>query len=312
MIWLVGAGGMSVDYAKVLTSQKKEFTVIGRGEASAKDFEKKTGSLVERGGLASFIEKSSVIPKAAIVSVGVEQLYNATVELLACGVKYILVEKPGCLLSSELEELRDFALGKKAKIFIAYNRRFYSSVLEAQKLVEQDGGVTSFNFELTEWSHVIEELDKKPEILSSWFLGNSTHVADLAFFLGGKPKSISCYTSGRLDWHPSSSIFSGAGVSSKGALFNYGANWESAGRWSVEILTKKNRYILRPMESLLVQKRGTIPQIAVELDDELDKDFKPGLFKQVDAFLNRDIIRLCSIDEQISSFTTYKKMAGYK
>jgi len=312
MIWLVGAGGMSVDYVKVLTSLKKEFTVIGRGVASAKDFEKKTGISVERGGLASFIKKSPDIPEAAIVSVGVDQLYNTTVELLACGIKYILVEKPGCLLSSELEELRDFSLSKKAKIFIAYNRRFYSSVLETQKLVEQDGGVTSFNFELTEWSHVIEKLDKKPEILFSWFLCNTTHVADLAFFLGGKPESISCYTSGNLDWHPSSSIFSGAGVSSKGALFNYGANWESAGRWSVEILTKKNRYILRPMESLLIQKRGTIPQIAVELDDELDKDFKPGLFKQVDAFLNHDIVRLCSIDEQISSFTTYKKIAGYK
>jgi len=134
----------------------------------------------------------------------------------------------------------------------------------------------------------------------------------LAFSLGGKPDSISCYTSGKLDWHPSSSIFSGAGVSIKGALFNYGANWETAGRWSVEVLTKKNRYILRPMESLLVQKRGAIPQLPVELDDQIDKDFKLGLFRQVDAFLGDRTKELCSIGEQVSLVSTYNKMAIYK
>ncbi len=311
MIWLIGAGGMSVDYVKVLKAQNKKFIVIGRGEASATKFETDIGKSVVTGGLESFLKTNPEKPKSVIVSVGIEQLYSSTMQLLEYGVKHILVEKPGGLLSSELEELRDSAIRKNAQIFIAYNRRFYSSVIKAQDLIEQDGGVTSFNFELTEWSHVIEKLDKKPEVLAKWFLGNSTHVADLAFFLGGKPESISCYTSGKLDWHPSSSIFSGAGVSSKGALFNYGANWESAGRWSVEILTKKNRYIFRPMEFLLVQKRGTIPQLPVELDDQIDKDFKPGLYRQVEAFLSQEDEPLCSLDAQLSLFSIYERMAGY-
>jgi len=133
---------------------------------TAKDFEKKTGHVVQSGGLVKFLNTSPVKPKAAIVCVGIEQLYNTTVQLLNFGVKHILVEKPGGLLSSELEELRDSAISKNAKIFIAYNRQFYSSVMTAQDLIEQDGGVTSFNFELTEWCHVIEKLDKKPEVLS--------------------------------------------------------------------------------------------------------------------------------------------------
>ena len=52
--------------------------------------------------------------------------------------------------------------------------------------------------------------------------------------------------------------FSGAGISISGALFSYQANWQSAGRWSVEILTKKNRLILCPLEELKVQKRGVL------------------------------------------------------
>ena len=37
----------------------------------------------------------------------------------------------------------------------------------------------------------IEKLNKVPGIKENWFLGNSTHVVDLAFYLGGKPKQIS-------------------------------------------------------------------------------------------------------------------------
>lgn len=312
MIWLIGAGGMSVDYVKVLQAQKQDFIVVGRGELSAKHFEDKTGHRVIVGGLVNYLSAFPLIPEAVIVSVGVEQLYNTTMQLLEYGVKHILVEKPGGLLLNEMEQLKDSAKANDAKVFIAYNRRFYSSVIKARELIELDGGVTSFNFELTEWSHVIGKLDKKPEVLAKWFLANSTHVADLAFFLGGKPTEITSYSSGTLDWHPTSSVFAGAGISDKGAIFNYGADWKSAGRWSVEMLTNKNRYVFRPMESLNIQARGSIKQNVLHVDDTLDKEFKPGLFLQVEQFINGNEVDLCSIEEQLSMFSVYNEMASYE
>jgi predicted dehydrogenase len=312
MIWLIGAGGMSVDYVKVLKAQNQEFSVIGRSEKSAQSFEEKTGEPVIIGGLDSFLQDKPELPDSAIVSVGLEQLFETTMQLLNYGIKHLLVEKPGGLKLSEIKSLADKASDNGANIYIAYNRRFYSSTLKAQELIEQEGGVTSFNFELTEWGHVIEKLDKPKTALEKWFIGNSTHVADMAFFLGGKPKEMSCFTSGSLSWHPSASIFAGAGVSDNGALFNYAANWESAGRWSVEILTNKNRYVFRPMESLQVQKRGTIPLVNVLINDEFDKEFKPGLYLQMEAFLNRSYGSLCSIDEQLTLFPIYEKMASYE
>jgi predicted dehydrogenase len=311
MIWLIGAGGMSVDYANVLKAQQKEFLVVGRGSASANIFEEKTKHKVLQGGLSNFLNMSPDMPESAIVSVGVEQLFMTTMQLLKYGVKELLVEKPGGLSFSEIEQMKNYAFENNAQIFIAYNRRFFSSVIKAKELIKRDGGVTSFNFELTEWSHVIGTLDKKPEVLAKWFLGNSTHVADLAFALGGMPEEITCFTSGKLTWHPSSAIFAGAGISKQGALFNYGADWESAGRWSVEVLTNKNRYILRPMETLQVQKRGTVKCEPVELDNEMDMDFKPGLYLQVEAFLSNNRDDLCSIEEQSLMFPVYEKMAGY-
>lgn len=312
MIWLIGSGLMSVDYAKVIEAQKYNYLVIGRGVNSAEEFEGKTGKKVIQGGLEQFLKSDPVLPEAAIVSVGVAQLYETTLTLIDSGVKSILVEKPGGMTQSEIDILYQRSEANSCKVYIAYNRRFFSSVIAARESIKAEGGVTSFNFELTEWAHIIENIDKPKDVLEKWFLANSTHIADLAFFLGGKPKELASFVQGQLKWHPAASVFSGAGVSESGALFNYAANWESAGRWSVEMLTKENRYIFRPMEALQVQKRGTIPCINVEIDNSLDIKYKPGLYKQVEAFLLGNDELLCSIEEQVLLFHYYEKMAGYK
>lgn len=311
MIWLVGSGPMSVDYAKVLDAQNRDYIVIGRSKASAEEFTNKTGKNVIQGGLEAFLGTAHERPEAAIVSVGVAQLYATTEKLIQSGVKRILVEKPGGTTLAELNTLHKQSTESGCDVFIAYNRRFFASVIALKERLKSEGGVTSFNFELTEWAHVIEKIDKPKDVLSKWFLANSTHVADLAFYLGGQPKEMASFVTGELNWHPTSSIFSGAGASESGALFNYAANWESAGRWAVEVFTNENRYILKPMESLLVQKRGTIPQFSVELDDSLDKEFKPGLYKQLESFLDNELISLCTLEEQCKMYLFYKKMAGY-
>ena len=210
---------------------------------------------------------------------------GTTIKLITAGVKNILVEKPAGLNLEEVTNIANMAKENSTNVYVAYNRRFYASTLKAQEIIKEDGGVTSFNFEFTEWSHVIEKLDKSEKVKNAWFYANSTHVVDLAFFLGGKPKEMSCYATGGLPWHPSASVFAGAGISETGALFSYQANWEAPGRWGVEILTKKHRLILRPLEKLQIQKIGSINVEYVDIDDRLDVEFKPGIYKQVETFL---------------------------
>ncbi len=311
-VWLIGAGPMAQDYIKVLESLNSDFTVIGRGEETAQKCEEATGCEVIIGGLESFLAMKPKVCTHAIVSVGVEKLYETTKELLNYGVKNILVEKPAGLHLEEFEDLVQVTREKDANVFVAYNRRFYAAVLQAQEIIKEDGGVTSFNFEFTEWGHIIAPLQKAEGVKEKWFLGNSTHVVDLAFFLGGKPKEICCFTNGNLDWHPAASVFSGAGKSDKNALFSYHANWESAGRWSVEVLTKEHRLILRPMEKLQIQKRGTITQ---EFDESinytLDEKYKPGLFLQTQGFLENNFTDMCTIKDQKNLVDIYNKIANY-
>jgi predicted dehydrogenase len=311
-VLLVGSGGMAIEYVKVLLELNIRFTIVGRGEQSAKKCREATGCQVITGELVNYLSKTTPVPSFAIVAVGVEKLHEVTLQLLEHGVKKILVEKPGSLTKEEISDISRAAKEKSANVQVGYNRRFYAATLMALDLIKQDGGVESMHFEFTEWGHQIGDKVHENRVKNSWFLANSTHVVDLAFYLGGTPVEISSYTSGTLSWHPTSSAFSGAGRTNSGAIFSYQANWSAPGRWGIEITTSNYRIIFRPLESLQIMRNGSVKIEPVELDDRLDKEFKPGLYEQVRRFCANENEAFCDINEQLTIWDTYCKIAGYK
>ena len=311
-VWLVGAGEMSVEYGKVLTALSVSTTVIGRGGESADSFQALTGTPVRRGGIRNFLDSQPQLPDAAIVSVGVEQLADATISLLEYGIRDMLVEKPAGLSPEEIRAVGEVAGRTEARVSVAYNRRFLASVMKAREIIAEDGGVTSFTFEFTEWPHKIAPLQKAPGVKEHWFLANSSHVADLAFYLGGEPREITCLTAGALEWHPSAAVFAGCGVAEGGALFSYQADWGAPGRWGVEVMTNSHRLILRPLEELRVVQTGSVAEVRVEIADEWDREFKPGLYAQMQSFFGDDRVGLLPMHEQVRRGSLYGRMAGYE
>lgn len=310
-VTLVGLGAMAVEYAHVLKHLNCEITAIGRSESSCKNFTEKTAIKSFAGGVT---QNKALVSDKAIVAAHVESLAEITLQLLEAGAKYILVEKPGALEAAQLLKIKQLADQKKAHVYIAYNRRFLSSTQELLKRIQAEGGLQTGYFEFTEWSHVIDKLPDSPAKQTT-FLSNSTHVLDLAFFLMGKPKSYANYSAGTkmFNWNEGPSRFVGSGVTEKNVLFSYHANWTSAGRWGVEVLTKDSRYILRPLEKLFRQPVGSVQveEIPLNVPEEL-ASFKPGFYEQTKAFLNlsKDPTKtaLVSLDEQIEMFQHYNKI----
>jgi predicted dehydrogenase len=282
---LVGAGAMALCYARVLQALGVEFDVVGRGAATAAAFEGQTGVRPMLGGVAAAIARGEVHHQRAIVAVSVDQLAPVSRILIERDVRRILVEKPAGLDPIEISALADSAARAGADVHVAYNRRFYVSTQTARKIIEADRGATSLLFEFTEWAHEIATHPASAAIKRQWFLANSTHVCDLAFFLCGPPATLSATVGGKLDWHPAGAQFVGSGRTARGALFAYHSNWESAGRWGIEVCTRERRIHLRPLEGLFEQRRGELQLKPVPLDDELDRIFKPGLYRQTRAFL---------------------------
>lgn len=310
-IWIIGSGPMSIEYTKVLKDIDIEFNIIGRGIDSSQAFKNITGIKPYVGGLRKFLKKNPAKCSHAIIAAPVVELSEIASDLIKYGIKNILIEKPGGLNFDEINKVYNLSLEYNSNVFIAYNRRFYQSVQKAKEIIKIDGGVLSFDFEFTEWPSIVEKRIKSKIVKENWFLINSTHVIDLAFYLGGFPNEISTNSIGGLSWHPSASIFSGSGKSIEGALFSYKANWEGPGSWSLNLITKNNKLIFKPLEKLQIQKNGTNNQAFVETDYTLDDKYKPGIFLQIDSFLNNKN-KICTLLEHLKNMEVYLKIINVK
>jgi predicted dehydrogenase len=311
-VLLIGAGLLSLDYAKVLQDQQILFKVVGRGIENVEKYRECFPNVdCFHGGIENYL-LSHPTPTHAIVVVGVSELYHVTSLLLSLGVQNILLEKPGSLYQDHINHLFQLQTETNAFVVVGYNRRFYQSVENAKNIIQEDGGLISCFFEFTDWTHVTESEGYNKETLAKWVLAHSTHVIDLAFYLCGTPKVWHSIVSGdHVKWHPSGSMFVGCGVTEKGIHFAYHSNWNSPGRWSMEFLTERHRLYFRPMEKLQLQTKRTVKVEEYIADYSIDETYKPGLFNQVKAFFAKDTANLCSLEEHCNHFPFYEKIAGY-
>ncbi len=311
-VLVAGTGYMAREYIRVLKSLGNDYIVVGNREESVRRFIEETGENAYSGGVESYISSNHEVPEYAIVAVTHGNLFHVTKALLEAGVSRILVEKPGATCKHEIEQLISIAKEKNASVYVAYNRRFYQSVLKAKELIKSDGGLRSVIFEFTEWAHVVEKTPHSDEMKQKWFLLNSTHVVDLFINIAGYPKTMNSQISGSLDWHKAGSIYNGCGVTEKNVSFVYHADWGAPGRWGIELLTSKHRLYLKPLEKLQIQDVGSIKVEEYLLENDIDQRFKPGLYEETKAFLSDDLDkdRLCGLTEHYRNMECYQKISG--
>lgn len=282
---IVGAGSMAQAHALAARELGCAPLAVTRRQDSAEQFSTVTGFPATGGGLAAWLENNNP-PAAAVVAISVDHLASSTELLLASGVKRILVEKPGGVNAEELSGLAAAAQLAHAQVFVGYNRRFYGSTALARELLDEDGGPTSCRFDFTEVAEAAQSSHHSDSVKQAWLLANSSHVIDLAFFLAGPPTLLQAFADGSLPWHPLAARFSGCGMTKLGVNFSYHADWTAPGRWSVDIRSRRRRFLFEPLEQLRVQSPGSFEVVPVEFDDACDRRHKPGILKQLEMFLS--------------------------
>lgn len=314
-VLVIGSGFMAEHYLKAISSDNIECVVVGRGIKNKQKLSEIFNNIkFHSGGIENFLKQNSIEQFTHFINlVNIEYCIPITQLLLNHGAKNILLEKPGGFHINELDSVRNSAKKVNANILIGYNRRFFESVNKLIELSNADGGIENIHFEFTEWVHRIDKNDYSSEALEKWVISNSSHVIDTVFYLIGLPKEINTMTLGanKIDWHKSGSIFVGSGVSSKKIPFSYNTNWNSAGRWAIEVTTNTKRYYLKPMEKLSVQNKGQINIKDIELPNDKDINFKPGIHDLVHSFLNGDYSKLLSLEEQIEHVKIYNQIGDY-
>jgi len=186
----------------------------------------------------------------------------------------LLVEKPAGYNLADAQDIEAAAHSKNSKVFVALNRRFYSST---QKVLADLKAVNGPRF-----IHVQDQEDQKralsagqPQtVVENWMYANSVHVIDYFTLFGrGQVTSIEPIVS----WKPTVPWIVVAKVQfESGDIGIYEGVWDGPGPWFVSINTPEKRWEMRPLEQAAYQLAGQRKQESVE-PHAWDQQFKPGL-----------------------------------
>lgn len=271
-IAIIGAGYMASEYLKVLID-KKNIEVVGIVGKSRKNLRKI--QKIKKIKIFKSIKELYKITKPHGVICAVNEIFTKKVLKDLTRFKWkILCEKPIGINYSEAIKINNFK--NKKNIYLALNRDFFSSTLVLKKLLVKDNN-----------PRIVEILDQEVPKLSTsnkiriknWMYCNSIHLVNYIKLLGrGKIKKITNFGSIKKNMIFSKIIFS------SGDIFFYRALWDRPGPWSLTVSTKKNFYILKPLEDLKIlniKRKETIFSRPI-----VDSKYKPGLYIMISNFIN--------------------------
>jgi len=310
-ILIIGNGFIANEYCKILKFLRyNNVVILGNSKESTEKLATEYNFEYVYGGFEKKIDQIG-IKDLVIICTPIHLLLKATKSALLIGQKNILVEKPGSIYSEKLSTLDEQISDQNVRI--AFNRLFYPSLLKLKTLLANEI-ITSCHFRFTEWIDTINFKKYQKDAYTRWGISNSLHVIGMAFNIIDNPKQISCFHGGSFDWHPSGSIFTGSGITTKNIPFSYHSDWESLGRWNIEIFTKQNIYRLMPLEELHVYDKISHTWEKIQTKSYFPK-FKPGLGEQVIMMLSDDDFiknQLMSLSETASLINNAEKIFAYK
>lgn len=311
---VIGAGKMGAAHLQALAALRPEALAGWAPSERRRETVEALGARFFHGSLEPALDV--FLPTHVVVATPVETLTSISLKVIAAGVRHLLVEKPVALNVVEGASLRAAVEANGVHLHAGYNRRFYSSIRTALRMIaDACEEIESVTFEFNEtFPDPSGPINHAQVVRERWLLANSLHVIDSAMFPVGQPDlSLSTFVCrGELAWHMAGSVFVGSGLTVSGKPFAYHANWTGPGRWGFEWVTSSVRYVFRPLEKLSIMKRGSFSLEDVQLDDELDRRFKPGVYLQNQAFLSGDeSAGLVSLEHALSLVLLGEAMAHY-
>ena len=223
------------------------------------------------------IEKCVV--DALLVFVSADQIFSLTEELIPQQIP-LFIEKPPGLVPEQTNTLSKLAEKHGTNNMVGYNRRFYSIFHKGIKTIEKSGRLLGISVEGHERFWKIA--NRKPQnILDNWLYANSTHTIDLLRFFGGEIKDIITFT--KILKEKNGDQFVASLEFDSGSLGTYTSHWFSPGGWSVKLYGVGVTVEYNPLERGIwfntdFQENEIIP-------DEVDLKFKPGFYRQMEAFI---------------------------
>lgn len=293
----IGSGPISNFHIPAL--RRNNFKVLSlfsrQNSTRISDFSKKFKLPKPSLNLKDFITKSKEVD-CFVIAIKTEFTQSLLKKIMSLN-KPILVEKPGAIYSKDLKILKK---NKNKKLFFAYNRRFYYSVSQALKFVN------NHNYTLTNV--------KIPDSINTWhqFRINGCHVIDLLFFLFGDLKLLNVYST--KNKNKNGIMFSAR--SKKDHLISVLLNWGSPDNFEISINADKKKFELKPIEigkyyenlkiiqpTKKIPLRMYTPETKFTFSPKRNFNIKPGFSEQYKEFYDyikgKKIKKLCTLNQAI-------------
>lgn len=294
---------MADQYCKCLTAMGvRDVTVVSRKEESSRQCCEKYNFKALSGGYGNVLPDLGVFD-LVIIATQVHALEKAARFAAECGNKNILVEKPGALFSNILKKWSKDVSRTGIRVRIAYNRLTYPSLWKLKEIITSMNTIDSCTYTFTEVISRINFNNNEPLCYERWGIANSLHVISMAHDIIGMPKKMDCHRKGKLVWHSSGSVFTGCGITDKNILFSYHANWESAGRWGIDVMARSGAYRFIPLEELWYCKVNSFNWEKINIEPAYP-ECKTGVAEELAVMLNPEL-------EKEIPLVTLEKAAGY-
>ncbi len=274
----VGAGYMATEHIKAFKDiHTVELAgIYSRSKISAEHLARDSNIGAVCDSIDDLYQKS----KAQLVVVTVPELASREVCLEVFKYPWTcLIEKPAGYNLADAKQILDAAKKHKRSVFVALNRRHYSSTLAVLKDIAKQQGPRLINVCDQEDPNAAQKAGQPELVVQNWMFANSIHLVDY-FSIMGRGEIVS--VDPVIRWTPKNPRFVIAKISyDSGDVGIYEAIWNGPGPWAVTVATQEKRWEMRPLEQATIQNFGSRNLEPVELND-WDTKFKPGLRAQAD------------------------------
>ena len=280
---IIGAGNMAKEHIIVINSIP-ELSVVGITSRTRSRAEK----LAENFNIPIVAENINELynltrADGALIAVNELSTENTCLDAMLYPWK-LLVEKPVGIDLESSKRVLDFKKLKKAELYVAMNRRYYSSIRKAMAIIEEINTQRVVNIIDQEAPNLAREQGRPEAVCKNWHFANSIHLIDLfKVFCRGNLLTVNNILPGESNSTPfiTHSILHYEG----GDIGIYQSIWNAPGPWSIDIQTRTKTMEMRPLERLEDQHYPSRSKEKVILDG-IDSSYKPGVYSQMRDFYN--------------------------
>jgi predicted dehydrogenase len=191
----------------------------------------------------------------------------------------VLLEKPAGYNLADAVEIETAAQANNRRVFVALNRRHYSSTQTVLNDLKELPGQRYIRVQDQQDQVSALKAGQPKTVVDNWMYANSIHVIDYFLMLG---RGKICAVEPIIPWNPDEASYVVAKISfDSGDVGLYEGIWNGPGPWAVSINIPDKRWEMRPLEQAAFQIAGQ-RRLAVVESHLWDTQFKPGLRLQAE------------------------------